>query len=140
MMRRRLQALEARLALCAALLLVFVLPFRLLAGIMGTSAPDTSASHASPADVATGTALGRRVERNAGFLSARATCLVKAVALWIMLRRRGIRSRVRLGVRRDAGGLAAHAWLDVAGGTVLGGAEAEGFTAIADMGRQGARP
>ncbi|MBF0373817.1 MAG: lasso peptide biosynthesis B2 protein, partial [Alphaproteobacteria bacterium] len=50
----------------------------------------------------------------------------------LMLRRRGIPSRLVLGVRREPDGLAAHAWLlTAAGAIVCGGPEAEGFVPIA---------
>lgn len=51
------------------------------------------------------------------------TCLPRALALWRMLRRRGIPARVRIGVRRDETTLAAHAWVEV-GGRPVGEPEA----------------
>lgn len=52
-----------------------------------------------------------------------ATCLVQALAADTMLRRRGLGCRIRIGVRastRDAGAIAAHAWVDYDGAVVLG--------------------
>src|SRR5512135_610321 len=42
-----------------------------------------------------------------------ALCLPRALAAHAMLRRRGIASRLCLGVARDRGELAAHAWVEI---------------------------
>ena len=42
-----------------------------------------------------------------------ALCLPRALAAQAMLRRRGIASRLCLGVAREGGALAAHAWIEV---------------------------
>ena len=55
-------------------------------------------------------------------------------ALDAMLRRRGIASRLCLGVAREAGELAAHAWVEVGNDRIIGGAEADGFTRLAEFG------
>jgi Transglutaminase-like superfamily len=70
-----------------------------------------------------------------------ALCLPRALAAHAMLRRRGIASRLCLGVARDriaAGTLDAHAWVEVGGDKIVGGAEAAGFTQLAAFG--GASP
>ncbi len=49
------------------------------------------------------------------------TCLPRALALQRMLAKRGILSALRIGVRKDLGGgsgIAAHAWVEVAGRAV----------------------
>jgi len=53
-----------------------------------------------------------------------ATCLRQALALWFLLRRRGMAAELRIGVRKNADRLEAHAWvesnglaLDPTGGT-----------------------
>lgn len=142
-MRRVLRSLETHLALAGAFALVFLLPFRVLAKLLGTSRPAPALRPAPlPADggAAVGRALARRVERLARRFPARATCLVQAVALWLLLRRRGFAARVRLGVRQDKGVLEAHAWVEMAGATVMGGEAASGFTAIADLGVRAPSP
>jgi hypothetical protein len=63
-----------------------------------------------------------------------ALCLPRALAAHAMLRRRGIASRLVLGVSRDGGELDAHAWIEVGGKQVVGGEEAGGFTPIAAFG------
>src|SRR5688500_12244795 len=43
------------------------------------------------------------------------TCLPRALALHTLLRRNGIQTDLRIGVRREAGSLQAHAWVEHAG-------------------------
>ena len=51
-------------------------------------------------------------------LPRRPTCLAQALAVGWMLRRRGIATRLRFGVRVADGAFAAHAWLECAGRVV----------------------
>ncbi|MBC8145383.1 MAG: lasso peptide biosynthesis B2 protein [bacterium] len=50
-----------------------------------------------------------------------ATCLTQALALHFMMARRGIASRVTVGVAQRNGRLAAHAWIDQDGVVLIGG-------------------
>jgi hypothetical protein len=61
----------------------------------------------------------------------KALCLPRALAAQCMLRRRGVASRLCLGVARNGGALAAHAWVEVGRDTIVGGAEAARFTRLA---------
>ena len=45
----------------------------------------------------------------------RSTCLEESLALWYLLGRQNISSRIRVGVRRQAGKFEAHAWVEYAG-------------------------
>lgn len=45
----------------------------------------------------------------------RASCLEQSLTLWWLLRRRGIDSQIRIGVRKEADRLEAHAWVEFAG-------------------------
>jgi hypothetical protein len=63
-----------------------------------------------------------------------ALCLPRALAAHAMLRRRGIASRLCLGVLRAGDNLAAHAWLEIGKDKIVGGAEADGFTRLAEFG------
>lgn len=45
----------------------------------------------------------------------RATCLRQSLALWWLLRRRGIPAELRIGVRKDGDALLAHAWVEQEG-------------------------
>ena len=42
-------------------------------------------------------------------------CLIRSLYLWWLLRRRGVRCELRIGVRMVDGALAAHAWVEHAG-------------------------
>jgi len=63
-----------------------------------------------------------------------ALCLPRALAAHAMLRRRGIASRLCLGVARDREALSAHAWVEIGNDKIVGGAEADGFTRLASFG------
>ena len=63
-----------------------------------------------------------------------ALCLPRALAAHAMLRRRGIASRLCLGVARERGALCAHAWVEIGDDKIVGGAEADGFTRMAAFG------
>jgi len=63
-----------------------------------------------------------------------ALCLPRALAAHAMLRRRGIASRLCLGVARDRDALNAHAWVEIGREKIVGGAVAEGFSPIAAFG------
>jgi hypothetical protein len=45
----------------------------------------------------------------------RSTCLEESLALWYLLGRQNISSRIRIGVRRQAGKFEAHAWVEYEG-------------------------
>jgi Transglutaminase-like superfamily len=63
-----------------------------------------------------------------------ALCLPRALAAHAMLRRRGIVSRLCLGVARDGDAFAAHAWVEIGKDKVVGGSEADGFTLLTAYG------
>ncbi len=66
-------------------------------------------------------------------------CLVRAVVAQVLLRRRGVPSKLMVGVARDRShGLRAHAWLEGTTGAVVGGDQASEFTPLAYRG--GTRP
>jgi len=54
----------------------------------------------------------------------RATCLTQALAARWLLRRRGILTRLCVGVQKDGTALRSHAWLELPGGVCLGGLDA----------------
>lgn len=43
------------------------------------------------------------------------TCLVQSLALWWLLRRQGIQSDLRFGVRKEGNRVEAHAWIELLG-------------------------
>jgi hypothetical protein len=98
-----------------ALRLAFrALPFRLLERVVHRLArrrttPPTSTEHIAWA-VAT---VGRRLPGT--------TCLLQALAAYVMLARRGTEAQVHIGVARDRGRpLESHAWVESEGRVVLG--------------------
>lgn len=104
--RRRLW-LEAWLALLRADLALRLAPRRTLARALAPGAGDPLATPTEPAVWAVASAAARHLRPM--------TCLPRAVALRELLARRGVGCRLRIGVRKDAGRLAAHAWVEVAG-------------------------
>ena len=66
-----------------------------------------------------------------------AACLPRALAAQAMLRRRGIASRLCLGVARQGSELLAHAWVEIGKDKIVGGAGAGGFTPLAEFGGAG---
>ncbi len=134
-LRIRLFRLEAALALCLAWLLVFRLPFRLLARLFGGIASPGAALAGSdqlPAMALNrARGVGRMVDDMAARLPWHSTCLVRCVAGRMMLTRRGIAGHILFGVDLCHGTVRAHAWLLAGGEPVIGGAEAPMFTANA---------
>ncbi len=60
-------------------------------------------------------AIARTVAAAASHRFVRARCLEHSLALWWLLRRRGIDCDLRLGVRRAEGSCEAHAWVEARG-------------------------
>ena len=46
------------------------------------------------------------------------TCLERSIAIWWLLARQGIATQLRIGVRKDQGKLAAHAWVEYQGNAI----------------------
>ena len=64
-----------------------------------------------------------------------AACLPRALAAQAMLRRRGLASRLCLGVAREGEGLSAHAWLELGQDMIImGEAQAVRFTRLVEFG------
>jgi hypothetical protein len=64
-----------------------------------------------------------------------ALCLPRALATHAMLRRRGIASRLCLGVARQEQALVAHAWVEIGENKVVSDPEMSRFTRLAGFGR-----
>lgn len=60
----------------------------------------------------------RMVQAASRYGSLRGTCLEQSLVLWWLLRRQGIDSSLRIGVRKQASELEAHAWVEL-GSVVL---------------------
>jgi hypothetical protein len=80
---------------------------RTLALIHRFAAPDRPVTEA---DTTAAGIVTRRVATAAAFYPGRAECLEQALALYALLRRRGIAAQLRLGVRPHR--FAAHAWVE----------------------------
>jgi hypothetical protein len=63
-----------------------------------------------------------------------ALCLPRALAAHSMLRRRGMASRVCLGVAREQGNLVAHAWVEVGGDNIVTSPCTSTLTRLAEFG------
>lgn len=106
------------LTLRAALLLPLVELGLALAGLArvrrwlgrGLSSPAEGSAEACREEAEAADRAVRRVAR-----ITRSRCLARSLVLQRLLARQGIAAEVRIGVRKDAGTLAAHAWVEVAG-------------------------
>lgn len=136
MLLKAAATLEATAALLLAWMLVFVMPSgwarRLFVPAAGR--PAGSPAPARPGEAARATAAARRVGRLSALMPFRTTCLVRAIAGALVLRRRGLRDvTIRFGVRRTGGRLEAHAWLIHRGVVLLGGQDLDSYTPLADL-------
>jgi hypothetical protein len=131
----RLRTVEAAIALAAVRLLLATCEFARVARLAGTVA-DAALLESRPPATASPVALGvaRALAGAAARLPGESTCLARALAGGLMLRRRGVDSRLVLGVATEQGTLRAHAWLMAADGVVCGGREAAAYTPIAVVG------
>ncbi len=57
----------------------------------------------------------KMVQRAARYQPWWANCLKQSLVLWLLLRRQGILSDLRIGVQQSAGKFAAHAWVEYEG-------------------------
>ncbi|GAA0584633.1 lasso peptide biosynthesis B2 protein [Rhizomicrobium electricum] len=129
-----LGAAETVPTLAIAWALVFVVPFRWTARWFGGAVAPSMQMAMSERRIANARYVARRLQRVAAHMPWRTTCLVRAIAGALMLKRRGIPSTIRFGVNRADGGLSAHAWLLVGDTIVLGGEIAPEYQPLADMG------
>ena len=126
----RLRALEAFLFLGLARVAVLAVPFRVLA--RGLGQPSSGHGQAAPNEaVASGTVeLARLTERVSCHTPWKSNCLAKAIAVKLMLRRRGIGITMYFGMAKDEKGeFGAHAWT-CSGGTILTGGPEIGHYAV----------
>jgi hypothetical protein len=124
---------EALLCLAGARLLLLV-PFRWLAPLIGRpqARADCSIGVLGPDESATASAVRRAILRGGARLPWHSSCLVRALAARMMLRRRRLPTVLQLGVRGSAATeLSAHAWLKCGEIDVVGTEIAAEFTPIA---------
>jgi hypothetical protein len=112
-----------------------ILPFRSLARYLGPQLPPTEVLNASGVLPPVARRVAWAVDLMSRHTPWESACLAQAIAGKSMLARRRIPALLYLGTRRDASGhLAAHAWLCVAGRTILGAREQGTFTALTTFG------
>lgn len=138
--RRQALALEAAGELVRARLIT-LLPARIYTRDFGTMSAASGAEAVAgcpEAAAETGCEIGRMVETVARAMPFRALCLQQAVAARRMLRRRGVRATVCLGVKRNAAardpagqGGSAHAWVEVGSQVVNGDGNLGDYAVVA---------
>jgi hypothetical protein len=121
-------AVEAAFYLLAVRVVFGLLPLRRALRVFGIAASDAGRGGASAPQAEL---IGRAIERAARHVPFRAVCLQQAFAALLMLRRRGLRATVQLGLIREGNELKAHAWSLSGDLPVTGVARAEGFAAVA---------
>ena len=130
----RFLLIEAWFDLGIARLALLTVPFKHIAPHLGRQLPPDHPIR----DLPTIHPVARRIAWAIDVMSRHtpweSACLAQAVAGKHMLRRRGLSSRLFLGTRRDeAGGLAAHAWLQLGREIILGGGGRPTFTALSSF-------
>jgi hypothetical protein len=74
------------------------------------------------------------IDKAAAKSRSEALCLPRALAAHSMLRRRGIASRVCLGVAREQDNLIAHAWVEVGDNNIVASPGSSTLTRLAEFG------
>lgn len=121
---------EAILCLIAFRCTLKFVPFRVIGRRLRSAEPESSSEMDAQTLVE---ATSWAVQWATRLLCWREVCLVQALAAKWMLRRRGLRSTLYLGVRHgQAGALEAHAWLQCSDFWVVGG-DGSGFTELAQF-------
>lgn len=131
---RRALALEAALALAAFQLALALVPFRWIAGRLGTLGADSPAT-AEPGQDAWALEVRWAIAAAGRRLPWPSRCLARALAGWWMLRRRAVPITLHFGVAATGDGpFQAHAWLRCGTRVVCGGEARERFRTIARFG------
>jgi hypothetical protein len=123
---QRFSALDKRaqrLFLCATVLMPMISASLRLRGLRATQATlgRFRLTCADPHDQTKGNMakdaarIAHMVHAAARYGLVRPTCLESSLALWWLLGRQGIESSLRIGTRKTAGGLEAHAWVEFGG-------------------------
>ena len=132
-LREQCEVAEATAYLAVAQLLLLV-PFRWLAPLCGRLHPGAASALPVLTDEENSSAFDvrRALQRATGRLPWDSSCLVRALAAQLMLRRRNLPTVLQLGVRAGpATELSAHAWLTCGEINIVGDESAAEFTPIA---------
>jgi hypothetical protein len=124
------RALEAALCLLAVRLAFGLLPLPRALRLFGIVKGEAGSGRIAASEAQE---VSRAIARVARHVPFRAVCLQQAFAALLMLRRRGLKATVHLGLARKAesGDLEAHAWSRCGDVPVTGVAAARGFAAVA---------
>lgn len=122
----RIVVLEAAIALAAGWIGLRFAGLRRWQKLLAGLAPGTSdpASATDPVRLESARAIARLELAAARHLFFNTNCLEQSLALWWLLRRRGIAAELRIGARKHEGRFEAHAWVE-SGGRVVSEAGAE---------------
>jgi hypothetical protein len=128
--------MEAGFYLGAARAVLLSLSFRRLSRHLGKQLdPSVETPSSSGATPAAALEIGWAVELMSRHTPWESACLAQSIAGKFMLRRRGLTSRLSLGLRKDeAGKLTAHAWLRSGNEILIGGRGQEMFTVLSTFG------
>lgn len=116
---------ESLAAVAAASLAIKAAPFKKIGAF--ASRPPRKTRAADPAEIVQ---LRRAVQAWGRRTPWRVVCFQSALALQMLLRRRGVPATLHYGISQ-AEALKAHVWLSVAGEIVIGGEEAVRYTEVA---------
>jgi hypothetical protein len=126
--RERGYIVEAAMSLLVVRVVLGVLPFPRALRLFRVAPGETGAGRVAAAEARE---ISLAIACAARHVPFRAVCLQQAFAALLMLRRRGLVATVNLGLARESGGLAAHAWCRSGEVTVTGAETASGFVAVA---------
>lgn len=111
--------------------LILFIPFRILASKIGEKMNESS-KDLDVEKVNTALSIGRVIEKLSNFTPWESKCLVQAITVSIMLKRRKISSTLYLGIaRKDKKSLNAHAWIRCGNAVITGYKEMKGFNVVA---------
>ena len=111
----RLSRRERRL-FAGALVMLPIAALRLRSG--GAAAIDIGADAPEASDAAMPPVIGeaaRMVKAAARIVPGSPACLAQSIVVQRLLRREGVETAIRIGVRKHDGGIAAHAWVEYQG-------------------------
>lgn len=108
------QMLEAAGGLLMTRAALFVAGFRRWKAVVEWLTPVAASERAAKQpEIELGRAAERRVSAAARHLPLGTSCLDRSIALWWMLRRRGLAGELRIGARKREARFEAHAWVEL---------------------------
>jgi hypothetical protein len=133
--KQRLLLLEAWLYLGAVRAALLIISFKHISRYLGQQLPAESAALPNAPTTAAGRQVGWAVAIMARHTPWESACLAQSIAGKFMLKRRGVSSRLSLGMKKDAAGqLTAHAWLQEGNEVLLGGVGHDTFVVLSTFG------